>query len=193
MTSHRLSSAFVGLFRPVPLRALSIPNTAGVETATPGLTRTAGIRGNGGNWLRISPRPSTQQDFDSRQTGTSDPSSAANLTSCSWDELRPHNLSRPRNAAAASAEPPPIPDATGKFLVSRIVAPSARRDRCRNARGRLSEPDCHRSPAARAQMDLSPRVTALPMAKSPVRSPASVKPRSGFAVREKPSSRRSPT
>ena len=29
-----------------------------------------------------------------------------------------HSAFRPRSAAAASAEPPPMPDATGRFLVS---------------------------------------------------------------------------
>ena len=57
-----------------------------------------------------------------RQTGTSAPSAKA--ASCRSD-FSPHKSANRRSAAAASAEPPPIPEATGKFFSSANAAPTA--------------------------------------------------------------------
>jgi hypothetical protein len=107
-----------------PVRARK---TAGVETAIPGLTSTIPISGNAGAGVRISPIPAISAGEPATHTGTSAPRPPA-----SWPntpESRFQNRHSSRSAAAASADPPPMPDATGKFFSS-TSAPVA----CRPAR-----------------------------------------------------------
>ena len=84
-----------------------------------------------------------------------------------------HNRVSSRSAAAASAEPPPIPDATGSFLSS--VMRGARRSRrpprrsARAARG----PDCRRrSPRSAANGPVDRRATDRPPSSALSRSPS---------------------
>ncbi len=114
--SPRPSGNTAGAENP-PVRAR---NTAGVETATPGFIKTIPKSGKTGAGESTSPIPLILIGLDARQTGTSAPSAPA--TSARLIRLGSSFQSRQssRNAAAASADPPPIPDATGTFFSSKI-------------------------------------------------------------------------
>ena len=73
--------------------------------------------------VTVSPRPSIQDGALTRQTGTSEPIASAQAINLSESGRRRQRWIRPRKVAAASADPPPIPEATGKFLVRTISAP----------------------------------------------------------------------
>ncbi len=64
-----------------------------------------------------------KQAADKTQAGTSEPRPAAMSRRPASSLSKFHSRRKPRSAAAASAEPPPIPDATGKFLVRVSFAP----------------------------------------------------------------------
>lgn len=91
-------------------------NTSAVATATPGLTSTrphVGILGAGSS---RSPTPPMRLGRPARQTGTSAPNVSAIPGKSGGASF--HSLHSSRRAAAASAEPPPMPDATGRFFSS---------------------------------------------------------------------------
>ncbi len=104
-------------------------NTAGVDTATPGLSSTRPAPGNAGAGVSTSPIPDIIAARPSRHTGTSAPSPRAIAPSAAASRSVPQKRCSSRNAAAASADPPPIPEATGKFF-SRTSLPAARRPDC---------------------------------------------------------------
>ena len=105
------------LSRNGPRRA---PNTAGVASAAPGLASNRCGTGQSGRGVSRSPMPATAEVRPARQTGPSAPSPAARGSrSVSIPQSRESSLS----AAAASAEPPPIPAATGRFFSSTSRAP----------------------------------------------------------------------
>ena len=86
--------------------------------ATPGLTRTIPHRGSAGAGSRRSPIPPIRAVCPARQTGTSAPSLAARLASRPGAGLCRQSRHSSRKAAAASADPPPMPDATGRCFSS---------------------------------------------------------------------------
>ena len=90
-----------------------------VDSGTRGLTSSTGAPPipAGRPASARSPAPSPRAVMLSRHAGTSLPSSGATASACSGS--MPHNDVSSRSAAAASADPPPIPDATGKLLVER--------------------------------------------------------------------------
>ena len=89
-----------------------------------------------------SPAPSPRIGRLSRQAGTSLPSPARPRSHAPGRS--PHSDVSSRSAAAASAEPPPIPAATGSLLSRRIAAPSAAPARLCQRPRRLESPDCPR-------------------------------------------------
>ena len=114
-------------------RPASASNTCPVDTATPGLIRTAGIGGGGGTrGATPSPIPVIRTVSPARQTGTSAPRTNATPARADSSISTCHSRAHSRSAAAASAEPPPIPEATGRFF-SRCSAASAGTPQC-NAR-----------------------------------------------------------
>jgi len=88
----------------------------GVGKATPGLTRTSHAGGRPGAGARSVPIPPMKPARPSTQTGMSAPNSAATRRTRSPAGSSPQRRASPRRQAAASAEPPPIPEATGRFL-----------------------------------------------------------------------------
>ena len=133
-------------------------NTALVGTATPGLTSTAGSRGSSSGSERISPIPRIRRGRGSRHTGTSAPvARAARMRRGSSSAMRFARASS-RNAAAASAEPPPSPAATGKRF-DRTKRPSLSPSTCwASARAALSTRLSAMSPAACA---VGPRTVSV--------------------------------
>ncbi len=96
-----------------------------------------------------SPMPPTQTGRAARQAGTSAPSRAASSASAAGASAPPDRWSRTRSAAAASLDPPPIPDAVGSRLSRNSAAPACcwragdrGRPRCRA--GRRAARDCRR-------------------------------------------------
>ena len=152
--SHRQES------RPaVKTRLTRARNTDGVETATPGLTSTSPAAGNDGAGARTSPIPDISAGRPTRQTGTSAPRSPANWPRSSADSSIRQNRHSSRNAAAASADPPPMPDATGRFFSSTSLADAGQPARAASA-GRLAAPDCRPRRPARRRKARSPTATA---------------------------------
>ena len=126
--------------------------TLAVARGRPGLTRTAGIGGSAADPQRLDHLADARisAGTPARQTGTSAPSRAA--TSCQATAPARSGLARrtARSSAAASAEPPPSPAATGRFFSSATVpscrpasssragpapVPAGWRRRCRAANG----------------------------------------------------------
>ena len=105
--------------------------TADVGTATPGLSSTIPISGNVGAGAKISPVPDITAGRQSIQTGTSAPSAPPSRLNAAVSS--PQNRHSNRNAAAASAEPPPIPEATGRFF-SRTSLPAGGMPACSASR-----------------------------------------------------------
>ena len=103
-------------------------NTRRSTAERAGLTSSTGVPGqvrqvDGVSW---SPAPSPRAARLSRQAGTSPPSDGA--TGLRMPGSMSHSDVSSRSAAAASAEPPPIPAATGSFLSREAragVAPAA--------------------------------------------------------------------
>ena len=97
-------------------------NTGPVATATRGLTSKTGVpAGSWGQAESASPLPAPKRVWLYTHTGTSAPKGSANVASRSSGQLRPHSRFSNRSAAAASAEPPPRPAATG-IRFSRVTA-----------------------------------------------------------------------
>ena len=95
-------------------------NTAGVDTPCRGLTKIMGNCGGGPNISNCSPIPRIRVNCDDMQTGISAPSCSSLLragTGCD------HSCDKARIVAAASLEPPPIPDEAGRFFSNCICAP----------------------------------------------------------------------
>ena len=90
--------------------------TEGVETSTSGLTRMAGRGVKPSSGLMRSPTPCMRQARPPRQTGTSAPMARPAAMISSSMSAMPARLRKPLRAAAALAEPPPMPEATGRFL-----------------------------------------------------------------------------
>ncbi len=113
-------------------RCPSALNTAGVDMAAPGLTSTTCRGGKAGSGVRISPRPCIRTGRLARQAGTSAPSISS----------RSGRASSARSTAAASAEPPPMPEATGRFFSSVIRAsrPASRAARRQRLSGSAARP-----------------------------------------------------
>src|SRR6266404_1799560 len=107
-----------------PFRKPSAANTSLVATGARGLTSTQGIIGKLSG-SSVSPTPVMSQAREARQTGTSEPVSFATSIRRGSSVARPFARASSRSAAAASAEPPPIPAATGSTL-SRVNSPSLR-------------------------------------------------------------------
>ena len=75
--------------------------------------------------LSWSPRPVPTAVPPISANGTSAPSREARRCSSAWPTSVPHSASHATRAAAASADPPPMPPATGTFLrMSRCTPPS---------------------------------------------------------------------
>src|SRR6185437_15188505 len=104
-----------GAIAPTPERALRSAKTRAVGTMIPGFTRIIESCGKAGVRVTRSPRLSIQQGREKTQAGTSDPRLAAIDSISAFDFSKPHKMLRARNVAAASAEPPPSPAATGRF------------------------------------------------------------------------------
>ena len=101
--------------------------TGPVGTGTPGLTSSTAQGGSGGGMVSASPMPATRAAREPRQTGTSAPRpSAVSCRTPACSAPSRHSLARPRSTAAASAEPPPRPAATGMRLSSAIRTPAGR-------------------------------------------------------------------
>src|SRR5713101_5150811 len=107
-----------------PWRKPSALNTSRVATGTRGLTITQGSFGKLSG-SRVSPTPVMTQGREARQTGTSAPVNFATSIRRASSMARPFVCASNRSAAAASAEPPPMPAATGNTL-SRVKSPSLR-------------------------------------------------------------------
>ena len=102
-------------YGPVRLR-----KTAGVETASPGLTSTSPSAGNTGAGVTLTPISDMIDASRSRHTGTSAPRSFAMVSSTSAPRSIAQTRDSRRKVAAESADPPPRPEATGKFFSSTI-------------------------------------------------------------------------
>ena len=101
-----------------PWRRPSAANTSLVATGTRGLTSTQGIFGRLSG-SSVSPTPVMSQARDGRQTGTSAPVVERDFEQTLVVERETVQLApASRSAAAASAEPPPMPAATGSTLSS---------------------------------------------------------------------------
>ncbi|MNL47211.1 hypothetical protein D3C87_1699840 [compost metagenome] len=94
----------------------SVRKITGVETATRGLTSTIGKAGSSGAGVISSPMPRATSGRPSRHIGTSAPSRSAKVARDTGSIRTFHRSSNPRSAAAASADPPPIPEAMGRFF-----------------------------------------------------------------------------
>jgi hypothetical protein len=148
--SHRQQAVRIGPFR-LGQGAFSTDanalKTGPVGTSTPGFTRTSHRGGIGGTGSRMSPIPRMRAGAQAAQTGMSAP--MASKASCGPGGATSHNSTRPRSAAPASADPPPIPPAWGRCF-SRAIA---RLHRCRTPRPRATRgcrgPWAHLRPAAR--------------------------------------------
>ena len=99
-----------------------------------------GSRGNASGRARRC--PSIHAVSQSTQTGTSAPSDAAISMQRVVDRVsRSHRCTSPRSTAAASADPPPRPEATGRFFVRQCAR--------RGARAAVLSASAFRRPAAR--------------------------------------------
>ena len=99
-------------------------NTAAVDTATPGLISTIPASGSRGADTKRSPMPDIHAGRPEEHTGTSAPSPRVTSFSRSGSGWTRHSRHNRRSVAAASADPPPIPEATGRFF-SRTMRPVA--------------------------------------------------------------------
>ena len=72
-----------------------------------------------------SPRPVPSAMPPTRQAGTSAPSERPMASSCSAPSPSSHSSLQATRAAAASADPPAIPPATGTRLSTRMLRPAA--------------------------------------------------------------------
>ena len=88
----------------------------GVETPTSGTATTHHVLGKSGIGTTNSPRPSPKTAPPNRNKGTSDPTSAANFNRSTPGSATPSSRSNPIKAAAALADPAPIPPCTGRFF-----------------------------------------------------------------------------
>ncbi len=93
---------------------------AGVETSINGLTRTIAPDGRSVSGSMISPMPRMRAGFSSRHIGTSAPRLRASLARSVGEGDTPQILVSARRVAAASADPPPMPAATGSDFSSSI-------------------------------------------------------------------------
>ena len=89
---------------------------AGVETGCSGLARTREKLGKFATGMRSSPMPRAISGLPFMHIGRSAPICMANWVCASVDKPCPQSFCSPRRVAAASADPPPIPDARGKFF-----------------------------------------------------------------------------
>ncbi len=107
---------------------LRAANTLYVGTSTRGFISNAGIGPRGSTNSIFSPIPRTRAGIDNRHIGTSAPNPRIDLasginslssavTKYSWSL----SVRRTRKIAAASDDPPPIPDAAGRFFVKVIA------------------------------------------------------------------------
>lgn len=102
-------------------RAPSAPKTSAVDSGTPGLASKTQKSGRGGRSVTCSPMPHIKDGHCLRHTVTSAPSlwaiACRSILVASPGMLR----TSARRTAAASADPPPSPAATGRFFVNRML------------------------------------------------------------------------
>jgi hypothetical protein len=84
-----------------------------VLTPTSGTATTQKTEGISGSGTTCSPRPNPKTDPPSKNSGTSDPTSPANCNRSAPGSATPNSRSNPIKAAAAFADPAPIPPCTG--------------------------------------------------------------------------------
>jgi len=89
---------------------------AGVETPTCGTATTHQVFGRSGIGTTCSPLPKPKTAPPNKNKGTSDPISAASFNRSPPGNATPSSRSNPSNAAAAFADPAPIPPCTGNLF-----------------------------------------------------------------------------